>query len=64
MGLPTVEDNIVGYNESDVINRASLLKHHDYMLIHGNADDNVHYQQAMMLSKELQHASILFEQMV
>lgn len=53
------------YNDSDV----SIKKHidvigkHDFMLIHGNADDNVHYQQSMVLAGALEKADIMFEQM-
>ena len=35
-----------------------------FMLIHGNADDNVHYQQSMLLARALERKDIMFQQMV
>ncbi|XP_028049203.2 venom dipeptidyl peptidase 4 isoform X2 [Monomorium pharaonis] len=62
MGLPTPEDNLHGYNRTDLSQRTNGIRGKKYMLIHGSADDNVHYQQAMMLAKALEHNDILFEQ--
>lgn len=62
--MDTPENNEAGYNASDVTKNLEQFKYHDFMLIHGNADDNVHYQQAMALSRALQQENILFEQMV
>lgn len=62
MGTP--QDNEAGYNASDISRHLNQFKYHDFFLIHGNADDNVHYQQALVLSKALQHDDVMFEQMV
>lgn len=62
MGLPTKEDNLVSYNSSDVTNYVQNFRTKKYYLIHGNADDNVHYQQSMLLSRALEKADILFRQ--
>jgi len=62
MGLPTPDDNLYGYNASDVTNHIENFRTKKYYLIHGNADDNVHYQQSMILSRALEKADILFRQ--
>lgn len=64
MGLPTEEDNEENYIASDVTQEIDQFKNHDFMLIHGTGDDNVHYQQSLALAKSLQLAGILFEQVV
>ncbi len=50
MGLP--QDNPDGYDDNSPLNHADKLKG-KYLLIHGTADDNVHFQNAIELSENL-----------
>ncbi|XP_069698609.1 venom dipeptidyl peptidase 4-like [Periplaneta americana] len=62
MGQPRSDDNLYGYNDGDVTRLVEGFRHKQFYLLHGNADDNVHYLQAMVLSKALERATILFRQ--
>ncbi|XP_052898593.1 venom dipeptidyl peptidase 4 [Anopheles moucheti] len=61
MGRPT--DNGAGYDRSDISSFTDELKNHLFLLIHGTADDNVHYQQSMVFVRALLDHDIDFEQM-
>lgn len=60
MGLP--DDNEEGYYNGSPINHASKLEG-NLMIIHGTADDNVHYQNFEMLVDELIKHNKLFSMM-
>ncbi|XP_063617877.1 uncharacterized protein LOC134790840 [Cydia splendana] len=63
MGLPTPEDNLAGYQAGDVTLLAENLRGKSLLLMHGNADDNVHFQNAAKLMRALQQLDIDFDQM-
>ncbi|XP_048454758.1 prolyl endopeptidase FAP-like isoform X2 [Rhincodon typus] len=63
MGYPTENDNLQFYKNSTVIERADKFKLVDYLLIHGTADDNVHFQQAAQISKALVNKEVDFHAM-
>ncbi|HNR55409.1 MAG TPA: S9 family peptidase [Flavobacteriales bacterium] len=61
MGLP--KDNGSGYDDNSPINHVDKLKG-NYLLIHGLADDNVHYQNAAEMTLALVKANKPFDQFV
>lgn len=64
MGLPNESDNKAGYVTSSLVNKSRNLANKLFLLVHGTLDDNVHYQQSMMLSRSLELNDILFKQQV
>ena len=60
MGLP--DDNEEGYFDGSPINHAHKLEG-DLLIMHGTADDNVHYQSFEMLANELIKQNKLFSMM-
>jgi dipeptidyl-peptidase-4 len=61
MGLP--KDNASGYDDNSPISHIHKLKG-KYLLVHGTADDNVHYQNAAELASSLQSMNKPFEMMI
>ncbi|XP_004674931.1 PREDICTED: dipeptidyl peptidase 4 [Condylura cristata] len=61
MSLP--KDNLHYYKNSTVMSRAENFKQVEYLLIHGTADDNVHFQQSAQISKALVDAGVDFQAM-
>jgi len=57
------QDNASGYDDNSPINHVNKLKG-KYLLVHGSADDNVHYQNSMELVNALVRANKQFELMI
>jgi len=54
------QDNAQGYDDNSPINHVDMLKGH-YLLIHGSADDNVHFQNSMDMITALVKANKQFD---
>ncbi|MBZ0207081.1 MAG: S9 family peptidase [Flavobacteriales bacterium] len=61
MGLP--KDNATGYDDNSPINHVAALEG-NYLLIHGLADDNVHFQNSAEMINALVKANKQFDLMV
>ncbi|KAL2087566.1 hypothetical protein ACEWY4_016394 [Coilia grayii] len=57
------KENQAFYDSSTVTGRAKNFTSVQYLLIHGTADDNVHFQQAAQISKALVDEQVDFEAM-
>ncbi|XP_077574654.1 dipeptidyl peptidase 4-like [Stigmatopora nigra] len=56
-------DNAVAYTNSTVTARAKNFHSVEYLLVHGTADDNVHFQQAAEISEALVNEQVDFDAM-
>ncbi len=58
--MRTPQENASGYDENSPINFTHLIKG-KYLIIHGTADDNVHFQNSVEMIKALVKSNIDFE---
>jgi dipeptidyl-peptidase-4 len=58
--MRTPQENASGYDDNSPSSHADKLKG-SYLLIHGTADDNVHFQNALVMSDKLVKANKQFE---
>ena len=61
--MRTPQENPDGYDQNSPIHFVDLLKGH-YLLVHGSADDNVHYQNSMEMIDALVNADKDFDLMI
>ena len=61
--LSTPQENPQGYDQNSPLTYASDMKCR-FLLVHGTADDNVHYQNSARFSSLLVEAGVPFEQMI
>lgn len=59
--MRTMKDNAAGYEENSPINFADRLRGGNYLICHGMADDNVHWQQTVEMVNALIKANKQFE---
>lgn len=60
--MRTPQENAKGYDENSPINHVDKIRG-KYLLIHGTADDNVHFQNSAQMVKALVKANVDFETM-
>jgi dipeptidyl-peptidase-4 len=58
--LRTPQENKSGYEDNSPVNYAKMLNG-PFLLVHGSADDNVHYQNAMDFAEALIQANKPFD---
>jgi len=58
--MRTPQENPQGYDENSPINHVEKIRG-KFLLVHGSADDNVHYQNTMEMASALIEANIPFE---
>ncbi|MFY7810736.1 MAG: DPP IV N-terminal domain-containing protein, partial [Flavobacterium sp.] len=61
--MTTPQENPSGYDNNSPINHVEKLKG-NYLIIHGTADDNVHFQNATRMIRALQLANKQFDQAI
>lgn len=59
--MRTTKDNSAGYEENSPVNFADRLRGGNYLICHGMADDNVHWQQTVEMVNALIKANKQFE---
>ncbi|XP_074657639.1 inactive dipeptidyl peptidase 10-like isoform X2 [Tubulanus polymorphus] len=64
MGTPRGVDNFQGYERAKMMNHAKGFKSSKFLLVHGTADDNVHFQNSAQLMKSLVHEGISFDSQI
>lgn len=61
MGTP--QDNAKGYSVSSTLDQVQNIQDGAYLLVHGTADDNVHFLNSAEISKRLISAQVMYQSM-
>lgn len=64
MGSPNTTSDYHGYVESELFRKIADMRDKMFYLVHGTADEIVHFQQSMLLAYELTKSGIPFQQQV
>lgn len=64
MGLPKAYDNLQGYREANVSLHIENFKTSNLLLVHGTADDNVHFQHSAQLMKAMTEANVYYRSLI
>ncbi|XP_053385534.1 dipeptidyl peptidase 4-like isoform X2 [Mercenaria mercenaria] len=64
MGMPTADDNLEGYEATNISKFAENFKKSKFMIVHGTGDDNVHFQNTVQLIRSLTDANVYFRSQI
>ncbi|ELU09076.1 hypothetical protein CAPTEDRAFT_132211, partial [Capitella teleta] len=64
MGFASSDDNFRGYDRANISQKAENFIGKKYMIIHGTADDNVHFQHTAQFTKALTEAEVDYRMQV
>ncbi|KAK2157135.1 hypothetical protein LSH36_197g03008 [Paralvinella palmiformis] len=64
MGLSSLEENFRGYDNANVSRKAGNFRGKKFLIVHGTADDNVHYQHTAQFTKALTAADVDFSMQI
>ena len=64
MGLPTYEDNLIGYEDGSLLDKVDKIKGKRFQVNHGVADDNVSKQIVAILAKHTLRSLIQGEALI
>jgi len=64
MGVPNFTDNFRGYENADVTRIVDRLYNRKFLIIHGTADEKVHYQHTLHLTKAMIRERVTFTEQV